>query len=122
MNNLASGHNPTSSFTNMYSFENSNIINKYKTHNKLNIIFLNIRSLRKNFINFIAEINNITDNLDLIVLIETNITDYETNYFNTPNFNNEFINRENRRGGGIAVFIRDKYSYNISKSIGDSFE
>ena len=89
MNNFASGHNSTSSFANMYSFENSNIINKYKTHNKLNIICLNIRSLRKNFINFIAEINNITDHLDLIVLIETNITDYETNYFNIPNFNNE---------------------------------
>lgn len=117
MNRLLS-HNPASSHPNFNSLKN----NLKGNPNSISIICLNIRSMRKNFNNFQAEISEIIDQIDIIVLNETNITDHETNIYKLKNFNSEYLNRPNRRGGGIAVFISSRFSYEILKSKEKSFE
>ena len=90
-------------------------------NNNLTIIFLNIRSLRKNFIHLLASINNILNNIKIIILVETNIADEENNYYLINGFNSIFVNREGR-GGGIAVYIAEELEYTITKLNVVSFE
>lgn len=78
------------------------------------LIFTNIRSLRLNFTSFLTSINNIINNIKCIILVETNITDSENNFYNINGFNSVFVNRKSR-GGGIAVYIAEHIAFtNIS--------
>lgn len=105
------------------SISNANFDKKYiKQNNALNCTFLNIRSLKKNFNEFQVGINRIADDLDLIMFVETNISDYENNLFQINGFHAEFKNRPNKRGGGIAVFINQKVAYSIKSMDFESFE
>lgn len=97
-------------------------ITKLSKHTKFSCIYLNIRSLKKNFSTFIAEIQNYLNLVDLIVLVETNINDEEQNFFKITSFNCEFLNRKNRRGGGIAIYINEKHVYDIIKPAKSTFE
>ena len=38
-------------------------------------------------------------------------------YVQIGGYNNEFINREGRRGGGIGVYVKDCFKYKIRKDI-----
>lgn len=78
----------------------------------ISLIFMNIRSLRANFNSLIASINCIIDQIKIIVLVETNINDDENNLYNIPGFNATFFNRPVKRGGGVAVFIKNNIAYN----------
>ena len=120
MSNVDLGLTPTVSVDNICAVKSSYHFNSF--HSKLRLICLNIRLMRQNFITLQAESNQIIHDLGVIILIETNITDDEINLLNITNFNCEYVNRGYRRGGGIAVFIRDKFQYSISKSIKDTFE
>ena len=61
-------------------------------------------------------------NYDVIVFVEVNITQEEKTLYSIPNFNNELLCRENRKGGGISIYIRSKYEYEIVKPDAVSFE
>ena len=65
MNKLLS-HNPASSHPNFNSLKN----NLKSKPNSISIICLNIRSIRRNFSNFQAEISEIIEQIDIIVLNE----------------------------------------------------
>lgn len=73
-------------------------------------IFMNIRSLRKNFIPLLAAIDKILHKIKIIILVETNITDTENNFYTINGYNSVFQNREGR-GGGIAVYINKSIEF-----------
>lgn len=73
---------------------------------------MNIRSLRPNFNNFMASIHCIIDQIKIIVLVETNINDSENNFYTIPGFNSTFKNRQDKGGGGVAVYIKEHIPYN----------
>lgn len=85
------------------------------------LIYMNIRSLRLNFTYFLATINNIIHKIKFIVLVETNISDNENNFYNIQGFNSIFLNREGR-GGGIAVYIAESLTFNHITLTTNSFE
>lgn len=97
--------NPSKSYANFRLIKNS------LSNSALSGVYLNIRSLRKNFNNFIASINPIMNKIDLIILVETNITDNETSLYTIKGFHSEFKNRETRRGGGIAIYVKNSLTY-----------
>lgn len=84
-------------------------------------LFMNIRSLRINFIPFVASIHNIINKINFIALAETNITDDENNLYNINGFNAHFLNREGR-GGGIALYVRENIMHSNIKIQTISFE
>ena len=66
-----------------YSEDIINNFNEIKSNYldfSLNIIHLNIRSMRKNFLIFITNTAKILHKIHLIVLCETNITDEENSF------------------------------------------
>ena len=72
---------------------------------------MNIRSLRKHFQTFLTTINNIIEKIQLIVLIETNITDDENCFYNIHGFNSTFLNRGEGKGGGIVVYTKQNINF-----------
>lgn len=90
----------------------------------MSIICQNIRSCKSNFNTFLTEIKNHMKTSNLIILTETNLKNEENALFFINNYNAEYVNRKNRRGGGIAVFIKDHLKYEVINEyvIPDSFE
>lgn len=75
---------------------------------ELNIVHLNVSSIRKNW----SLVRNILDDetqasIDIIVLTEISIYKHENILYKINDFNNLFFNRIDQKGGGICVFIRD---------------
>lgn len=89
---------------------NYNQISEFYLKYPLSFIYMNIRSLRKNFSTFLANINKIIDSIELIILVETNIADDENDLFNINDFNGTFLNREGI-GGGIAIYVKRNLKY-----------
>ena len=70
---------------------------------------VNIRSLRKNWDEYVITIANSKVKWDIIVLSEINIKKYEHIMYTLPEYNSFVITREStKRGGGICMFVRDK--------------
>ena len=74
----------------------------------LNCLHVNVRSLTKHW----GLINVIIDSYlkfyDLIVFTEINIRFENSRFFNLNGFNKYTYCRENRRGGGVMIFVKEK--------------
>lgn len=78
-------------------------------------ICFNIRSIKKNWSTFLAEIQSILCFVDIICLVEINLKEEEENaYYEINGFNAEFYNRKETTGGGIAMFIKNGIRYERS--------
>lgn len=104
------------------SHESFNQIKKYIENKQLVCVYLNIRSLRKNFNNFLIEIKEILDEIDIIILVETNISDDERDFYKIEGFSSEHRNREMRRGGGIAIYLKTSIGYEVEFPDSSSYE
>lgn len=78
------------------TLNNFNEINKQTLCYPISLIYLNIRSLRLNFNTLLVSIKNIIEKIKIRVLVETNITDDENNFYHIRGFNAIFFNREKR--------------------------
>lgn len=90
-----------------------NSFNELEEHlntKNISLICMNIRSIRKNFTEFLTRTNNIINKITAIILTETNICDDENKFYAINGYNSIFLNRINR-GGGIAVYIKDTVSF-----------
>lgn len=70
------------------------------------LFHVNIRSLRKHWNEFQLAINSVLPITDAFVLTEINISNESTDQFSLPGFKSIFYTRDKRRGGGIAVFLK----------------
>lgn len=87
----------------------------------INVISLNIGTVRKYFDIFLTVINPILQNLDVIILQEVNVSSEEGKLYNISGFNKIIKCRPSGRGGGIFIFLRDsinciELSYNFSSA------
>jgi exonuclease III len=71
------------------------------------LLYTNIRSLRKNFNNFITEINDILPIPDFLVLSEIWIDQDEINLFKIPGYNAYFKCNNSYRAGGVLCYIKE---------------
>lgn len=83
------------------------------TANYINIIHLNIRSLRKQFNQLLVLLHDciVKRTLNIIVLTEVNIKKEEVSLYMIPGYLVFPYTREMRRGGGILVYVRDDLQY-----------
>lgn len=73
--------------------------------NDINLLYANIRSLRKNFDAFLIELSQINSEVNIIVLSETWINSNETNLFKIPNYNMFYKCNDTYRAGGVICYI-----------------
>lgn len=79
------------------------------TYQNLNILYINIRSLR----NKLDDLNDIVyqnKNIHIIILTETWIYANEEQYFNIDKFK-AVHNCRNTRGGGASIYIREEIAF-----------
>ncbi|CAN8028692.1 unnamed protein product [Ixodes persulcatus] len=75
------------------------------------LFHVNVRSLHKHWDEFRLVINSVLPIADAFVLMEVNIRSEDIEMFSLPGFNSCFRTRENKRGGGIAVFLKTSLLY-----------
>lgn len=80
-----------------------------KSRNDFTIVTLNIRSMRKYWDEFKMLAVSTMSFVDVFVLTEINIPQSGLDTFSLPGFQSHFAIRPLRRGGGIAIFVKDEY-------------
>lgn len=88
----------------MYDFIN-------KQPSQLHIIHWNVCSLRKHFNELLVFLEECIDNLDVICLTEINIKREEMYRYQVKGFNMYIWTREERRGGGILLYIKNEFTF-----------
>ena len=88
----------------------------------LKCVYLNLRSLRRCFYNFQTSIKEILDDINIIILVETNITDDEISFYKIQGFDSYFQIRTCRRGGGVALYIKSNIKHEILYPEDNAFE
>lgn len=104
--------------TNSNTFLNINCRQKlnWTKFDQFNMIYWNINSIRNKLFD-IEEIayQNSAKTTHFIALTETQILDNETDFFNIPNYNSYFSNRDDGHGGA-ALFVHDSLDSNLVAS------
>lgn len=72
-----------------------------------NLIHVNIRSLRRNFNSFLAEIHCVKRNIQFIVLSEVWIGSDELNLYNIPGYSILANCNDDYRAGGVVCYVKD---------------
>ena len=88
----------------------------------INALYLNIRSIRQNWDNFLCTFSDKINLLDVIVLVEINISQFETNLFKIDNFNELWFTRNCRKGSGIVIFVKKCFQSEVLNVCTKSFE
>ena len=105
----------TENISNYYNVTDlTNIIN----HNDFNYnaIHMNIRSLPSNFdkLNMmISDFENKMCDIDFVFLCETFLNDSNCSLFNIDDYTKVEKHRTNTRGGGVALYLNNKYQFKI---------
>lgn len=96
------------------------IQNKFLLNTHLNLIYLNIRSLRKNFSQFLATITKIANKINIVILVETNVRDNENNFCKITGFKSLTTNRKGRRG--IAMSIKENINFSLITTTAETMQ
>lgn len=75
-----------------------------------NLLYCNIRSVRKNFDNFLLEFSLIKETVHFIVMSEVWIKEDEINLYNLPNYTTFARCNSNYRSGGVICYVLNSVS------------
>lgn len=81
-------------------------------HGNFSVLHLNVRSLCKNLESLVDLLDNLRKSMvsvDIILLCETWLHDGNSMLVDIPGYNLFLQNRENNRGGGLAIFTKKKF-------------
>ena len=73
---------------------------------------LNVRSIPKNFDSLTDYLKLLDFRFSVISLSETWLTTNNCNNYHIPDYVSHHVNRVNRRGGGVSVYIHSSYTFN----------
>ena len=94
-------------------YDASSFGNIRKSPNDLSLFHLNIRSLGCKFDEFTAFMNVLGYHFDFICLSETWLTGYNSHAFALDNYKLFSVVRDNKRGGGVSIFIRNRFNCDL---------
>ena len=109
-------------FVSEISLDDANPVVISQMGESFNVLSLNIRSMKLNYDQFLAYIENIICKIDIIVLCEVNIKDYERQRFLLKHFKMHTNLRSCKRGGGVIIFVREKIDFVVARSVNNSYE
>lgn len=91
--------------------------------NNLSILHQNIRSLKNKYDDFTQFLNNLPFQFTVIGLTETWIkNETMADDMSIPGYNLECINRENKLGGGVCLYIKEGIHYKIRNDINTNID
>ena len=77
----------------------------------MSIFHLNIRSIPKNLNTLIPTLHSSGLNFDILVFSETWLKPSNADAYGITGYSHEFITHPEKPGGGISLYINEKYSY-----------
>ena len=93
----------------------------YRRHDvpdsKLTMIHSNIRSIPCNLNSFDAYLENLSINFTVIAFTETWLKDTNAHAFGMDGYNSVHNCRPDRKGGGIALYVKDCISFSVRKDL-----
>ena len=90
--------------------------NRYKSNSNFSLLHLNIRSVVSHFTEFLCYLDTLNFAFKLIALSETAINATSINY-NIPNYSCEMNIRENRKGGGVSLYVHNTFQYKVRNDL-----
>jgi len=100
------------------SFLCSQPINTKLPSVNLNLMCINIQSIRSNFDALKILLSEINSNVDILILTETWIGEAEVDFYRLPNYKMYHFCRSYNRSGGIMVYIKNVYDFlNLNTSM-----
>uniref|UniRef100_A0A8D8YXQ4 Uncharacterized protein n=1 Tax=Cacopsylla melanoneura TaxID=428564 RepID=A0A8D8YXQ4_9HEMI len=78
-----------------------------KKNKKITIIHINVRTLNMVKWTLLQTYLKNFKNIEIIVLTENSLNEEQTQFFTLKNFNLFTYHRKNRKGGGVAVYVKD---------------
>lgn len=97
----------------------NNINNTVNSDDFLNIMYVNIRSVRNKFQTLKNTITSYNFIVHIIVLSETHLFTNEESLFQLNNYDAFFSSRDNNRGGGVVIYVLNTLT--AIKSFGECF-
>ena len=85
---------------------------KFKSNTNFSLLHLNIRSVVSHFTEFLCSSDSLDFVFKVIALSETAMNATSINYL-IPNYNCEMNIRENRKGGGVSLYVHNTFQYKI---------
>ena len=105
------------------SYYDEDFFNKQFIGDKeFSIIHVNCRSLSANFEQLINFIGSVRKKFDIIAISETWLNSEPAVDFSLPGYNMYTVNRENARGGGVAIYINNCIKHNIINNVSKSVD
>ena len=86
--------------------------NKYKSNSNFSLLHLNIRSVVSHFTEFLCYLDSLNFVFKVIALSET-ATNATSIKYHIPNYNCEINIRENRKGGGVSLYVHNTFQYKV---------
>lgn len=83
------------------------------SHINLLCIHINIRSIVKNYSKLLQIVDVSLYPIDIIILTEVGVTDETSNLFNIPGYKMYTKLRQNKKGGGIIIYIKDYLKFTL---------
>ena len=90
--------------------------NRYKSNSNFSLLHLNIRSVVSHFTEFLCYLDTLNFVFKVIALSETAINATSINY-NIPNYSCEMNIRENRKGGGVSLYVHNTFQYKVRNDL-----
>ena len=91
-------------------------------HNGLSIVCFNIRSFNRNAEEFLSYLACCEHDFDVIVLTETWAKDETHDLCHIPGYLSAHNFRNNRKGGGVSIFVKDIYKIEVLDQVNISNE
>ena len=89
---------------------------KFKSNTNFSLLHLNIRSVVSHFTEFLCYLDSLDFVFKVIALSETAMNATSINYL-IPNYNCEMNIRENRKGGGVSLYVHNTFQYKIRNDL-----
>ena len=99
------------------SIDSFKVLKQQFPKNGLSIVCFNVRSFSKNGDEFVGYLSNLEHDFDIIVLTETWANNETQTLCQIPGYNSTHNPRENRRGGGVSIFVRESIDFSIIETL-----
>ena len=107
---------------NYYSTDSFKLKKQQFSKNGLSVICFNIRSFSRNGDEFLGYISNCGHKFDIIILTETWASNETQTLCYIPGYNSTHNSRENRRGGGVSIYVKESINFSVIEAINISNE
>ena len=98
-------------------YDQNEFLDNFITSTDIKLLYFNARSLRKNISGIIQYIDLLQKSFAVIGISETWLNDMHDPLIQIPNYAIEGTCRQNKRGGGVALYVQEDLMYKIRNDL-----